>query len=154
MTKRQNSSSLGSASDTTSITPSQPGSSEAHSQLVEDLLLRLGSRRDTRIFKAVVGLFYSVRWNQTGAVSSAIPIKCGIKGQADLHGLVSIRVAGRVRVAVRLEVEAKSGEATQTLEQKNWQRMVESLGGIYILARSPDDAEQQLNSKIAELERV
>jgi len=52
---------------------------------------------------------------------------------------------------VRLEIEIKSGQASQTDQQKSWQRMVESLGGIYILARSADDAAKQLELKISEL---
>lgn len=94
-------------------------------------------------------MFYSVRWNSNGVVSDAIPLTFGTKGQADINGLVSIRV-GRRRVGVRLEIEIKSGEASQRPDQRTWQRMIEALGGIYILARSAEDAEQQLNLKIAE----
>jgi len=97
-----------------------------------------------------VGLLYSVRWNQNGGVSSAVPIHVGTVGQADLNGTVSIRIGAR-RVGVRLEIEIKSGQASQTKEQKSWQRMTEALGGIYILARSAEDAAQQLELKIAEL---
>lgn len=116
---------------------------------MSETLLLLGARRDTRLFKAIVGTFYAVRWNPNGVVNSAIPQTIGTVGQADINGLVSIRV-GQRRVGVRLEIEIKSGQASQTDQQKSWQRMVESLGGIYILARSAEDAAKQLELKIAE----
>lgn len=58
-------------------------------------------------------------------------VRFGIPGQADLTGILP---DGR-----RLEVEVKSPEGTQSEEQRNYQRMIERLGGVYVLARSVED---------------
>lgn len=63
-------------------------------------------------------------------------ISFGLKGAADLTGILCD--------GTRLEIEVKSGAATQSEEQKNFQKMIEKYGGIYILARSEDDAVNQL----------
>ncbi len=72
-------------------------------------------------------------------------ISFGLKGAADISGII---VGG-----VRLEIEIKSGEAKQSVEQKNFQKMIEKFGGIYILARSKDDAVNQLQ-EICRLRRI
>lgn len=56
----------------------------------------------------------------------------GVPGQGDLSGIVF--PTGR-----RLEVEVKSTIGRQSEQQKNFQRMIETMGGIYILARSVED---------------
>jgi len=63
---------------------------------------------------------------RTGAL-----IRFGRKGQSDIWGVVSGR---------HIEIEMKSATGRQTKDQRNWQHAVERAGGIYILARKPDDA--------------
>lgn len=58
---------------------------------------------------------------------------------ADLTGLVG--PWGR-----SLSVEVKSATGTQSPAQVAYQRTVEALGGIYILARSPESALIQLQT--------
>lgn len=53
-------------------------------------------------------------------VSSGIP-----SGAADLSGIL---IGGR-----RLEIETKSSTGTQREDQAHWQRMVDTMGGVYLL---------------------
>lgn len=101
------------------------GSSVQHSQLVNDVLLRIGSRTDVRLWK-----------NHTGQARSADGrrrLTFGIKGGSDLIGLIA--PSGRL-----LAIECKTGKAKQSKEQKAFQAMVEKFGGVYVLARSVEDA--------------
>lgn len=63
-------------------------------------------------------------------------VQFGVKGQADLTGLLP---DGR-----RLEIEVKKATGRQSKEQIAFQRMIESFGGLYILARSVQDVTQAL----------
>ena len=61
------------------------------------------------------------------------------KGMADLYGYISLH-----NILIHIEAEAKTGNAVQTKEQKQWQQHIEKLGGCYILFRSSEDFLQQL----------
>ncbi len=63
-------------------------------------------------------------------------VRFGIPGQADLTGILP---GGR-----RLEVEVKSPHGRQSPQQRAFQRMIERFGGLYVLARSPDDVRDAL----------
>lgn len=68
-----------------------------------------------------VGLFRDVRGN---------PRKVGVRGEADVQGLVP---GGRA-----LAVEVKTGAAERTPEQRAWGRMWVAMGGLYVVARYSD----------------
>jgi hypothetical protein len=57
----------------------------------------------------------------------------GVPGQADLSGL--LEPTGR-----RLEIELKTPTGRQTPEQRIWQAEIERYGGLYVLARSLEQA--------------
>lgn len=63
-------------------------------------------------------------------------VRVGVKGAADISGLLRDR-SGK---GIRLEIEVKTGSGRQSPDQKNYQRMIESLGGLYFLARSVSQA--------------
>lgn len=56
----------------------------------------------------------------------------GLKGSSDIMGILQ---GGRL-----LCVEIKSGKARQSKVQNNFEKMVQGFGGVYILARSPEEA--------------
>lgn len=62
----------------------------------------------------------------------ARPIKFSVPGAADVTGITP---DGR-----RLEIELKTESGKQREEQKNFEQMIRAAGGIYILARSPEEA--------------
>lgn len=59
-------------------------------------------------------------------------IKFGLKGQGDATGLVDPE-------GKRVELETKTEDGRQSEDQKNFQAMIERLGGTYVLARSLAD---------------
>lgn len=91
-----------------------------HSKLVNELLLMIGQE------------FPQIRcWkNATGVTKTENRvIKFGLKGSADILGIIG--PSGRF-----LAIECKTGQAVQSNFQKNFENMVKSLGGIYLVARS------------------
>lgn len=64
--------------------------------------------------------------------------KKGRVGQADITGLVKMIIGGKP-YGIRVEIEVKTDTGKQSPEQEAFQREVEELGGVYILARSVDD---------------
>lgn len=65
-------------------------------------------------------------------LKSSRPVTYGVSGQADVSGILA---DGR-----RLEVELKTATGKQAEQQKKWERMIKAHGGVYILARSADEA--------------
>lgn len=60
------------------------------------------------------------------------PIHYGILGGGDISGILR---GGR-----RVEIEVKTGTGKQRESQLRFQQMIEEYGGLYILARSVQDA--------------
>lgn len=69
-------------------------------------------------------------------------VQAGIDGQADLSGIARILAQG-----IRVEIEVKAGKDQQSAEQKAFQRMIESHGGIYIVARGLADCVVALRAR-------
>jgi hypothetical protein len=109
---------------------------------VQNQIMRtFGSRPDIRLWRQNTGVgFYP---NKDGTLRK---VKFGEPGQADLVGLIAPN--GRW-----LEIETKSATGTQREKQKIRQRVIESKGGIYILARSVEDVWAGLESHGVTLRR-
>lgn len=101
--------------------------------IVREILARLGRRPDMRLWRNNTG---AVGFNNGGGEKRYV--KFGVPGQADCSGIL--------HDGKRLEVEAKTERGKQTPEQKNFETMIRRFGGVYILARSADDAENQLEA--------
>jgi len=91
-----------------------------------DVLRAFGTKRWMRLWRANTGV---------ARIGDRV-VRFGVPGQADLTGILP---DGR-----RLEVEMKSPGRTQTEDQRNFQRMIERFGGIYVLARSVEDVAHAL----------
>ena len=75
-------------------------------------------------------------------------VQFGVPGMADISG-----VAGPGGWRIEIEMKNLKGEHRnkKTIErQKNWRRMIESLGGIYIKAAGERDAVEQLKAVLEE----
>lgn len=59
-------------------------------------------------------------------------VRFGVPGQGDLSGILQ---GGR-----RLEIEVKSASGRQSQQQLNFMEMIRRYGGLYVLARSVDEA--------------
>jgi len=88
-----------------------------------DVLRAFGTKRWMRLWRANTGV---------ARIGNRV-VRFGVPGQADLTGILP---GGR-----RLEVEVKSPEGIQTDDQRNFQRMIERFGGVYVLARSVEDVQ-------------
>ena len=77
-------------------------------------------------------------WRQNAGVARMGPrtVRFGVPGQADLTGILSD--------GIRLEIECKSADGKQSLDQQRYQQMIEKFGGLYVLARSVEDVEEIL----------
>ena len=100
-----------------------------------DVLRLLGGRSDTRLWNNPTGLGLTRDGSRT--------IAFGLPGSADLIGL--FRPSGRF-----LAVECKSARGRQSLQQKRFQAMIESMGGVYLLVRSANEALSQLEPYLHE----
>jgi len=102
---------------------------EAHDKLVKDILVELSRRAYVRVWKSNTGVFRDLEDDDR-------IIRAGVKGAADISGIIR----NRSGFGIRLEIEVKTGSGRQTPQQKHFQRMIESLGGLYLLARSIQEA--------------
>lgn len=59
-------------------------------------------------------------------------LKFGKKGSADISGIL---IGGK-----RIEIEVKTGEAVQEEDQVDFELMIKSFGGVYIVAHSEEEA--------------
>ena len=91
-----------------------------------DILRAFGSKRWMRLWRA----------NVLAARMGDRFVRAGVPGQADLTGILC---DGK-----RLEIEIKSDRGRQTEDQRNFQRMIERFGGVYVLARSVEDVARAL----------
>lgn len=99
-------------------------SAVSESQILSHILIALG--RDPRCF---------VFRNSTGALPDARGrvVRFGLVGSADILGC--LRPSGRF-----LAIEVKTPTGRQSDAQANFQRVITQAGGLYILARSVEDA--------------
>lgn len=97
--------------------------------MVNDILVELSRRAYVRVWKNQVGVFRDVEDDDR-------IVRVGVKGAADISGILR----NKSGFGIRLEIEVKTGSGRQTPDQKNYQRMIESLGGLYLVARSVPEA--------------
>lgn len=107
----------------------RPASGGSHAHRRAEILERLGGRSDIRLWDAATG--YALSFGDEQRV-----LHFGVNGQADLTGILP---NGR-----RLEVEVKTPRDKLRPDQLNFREMILSRGGLYIVARTADEAEQEL----------
>lgn len=114
------------------------------------ILFKYGQRHDMRLWRANVGvavpleivkkvrklLAANERQQAIRTLDGVRAIRFNLNGQADLTGVTP---DGR-----RLEIEVKSRNGVQSKHQKAFQQMIETTGGVYILARSVEDVDRAL----------
>jgi len=90
--------------------------------LVHAILATFGADPRLRIWRANTGVAFDAKGRA---------IRFGVPGAADISGILR---GGR-----RLEIECKSDAGRQSPAQRAWQAMIESHGGLYILAHMVED---------------
>lgn len=105
--------------------------SRNHALVVDQILVRCGSRADCRLWKNSTGVAQSF---DSGRI-----IRFGLKGSADILGI------GRGGVLIAIEV--KTGSARQSVYQARFEKMIRRFGGLYTVVSSADEAEKWLDSR-------
>ena len=106
-----------------------------HQNLIQQFKLQVIKEiPNLHLFDRHVGLFYT---------KNNVPLKIGLNGQADLYGLYN-----NGKQLIHIEIEAKTGNAKQSKEQKNWQAFIEKNNGIYILLKN------DINAAILEIKNL
>lgn len=107
----------------------RPPKGEEH-RIQNEVLAALGQRTDVRVWRANVGVARPL--NDPSAV-----VRFGVPGQADISGILA---GGR-----RLEVEIKAPGGVQSAQQRAFQTMITTFGGLYVVARSAAEAIHAVN---------
>jgi len=125
-------------------------------KLQNAILRQFATRPELRLWRANVGtavpisyvkqieksLLLGDREEALTLLRSAPVISFGVKGQADLTGILP--------GGTRLEIEVKGEGGRQTEDQQRYQRMINNKGGLYILAREVDDVGDEIYNFIKE----
>lgn len=130
------------------------GSYKEHQNLIERYVQLIQKEFEgARFFPRHVGKFILTRF-----ISDLLKKKCKLEdwkryivainmvGMAD--GYILLPLLGTM---IHIEVEAKTGQAEQTKDQKRWQNYIESNNGIYILLRDEYTSLNELREKINKL---
>jgi len=102
---------------------------KAHQELLDKIMLAVGSLPNVRIWPRGVGLAKNM-YNEN-------VIRYGIPGESDLDGIIAPH--GR-----RLHIEIKTGSGKLSEKQQKFKAMIEKFGGVYIEARSVEDCLTEL----------
>jgi hypothetical protein len=102
---------------------------------IQNSILSALSRHPLRLWRQNSGKFQVVTNPCEVCLRRARWIQGAPAGAADLSGLL---FDGR-----RVEIEVKA-QTKQSEDQKAWQAMIERFGGVYILARSAEEALEKL----------
>ena len=105
-------------------------STELEHSIQTQIMLEFGQRTDMKIWRQNTGVAKTLDGNRF--------IRFGVVGCADISGII--------KGGIRLEIEVKKRTGKQREAQKAFQRMIESMGGIYIVARSVDDVYKVLKT--------
>lgn len=103
-------------------------------EIQQAILLALGARTDLRVWRNNVGV-------AVGA--NGRPIRFGVPGSADICGLLA--PSGRF---LGIEVKAPGGRLRP--DQEAWGAMVQRFGGLYVVARSVEDAVRAVDAALKE----
>lgn len=120
--------------------------------VLKQIMLALGCLPKLRIWRNNTGQLWSgsqiIKFDRGKTVyvekgdvllKNAYPVKFGLEGSADILGIIA--PDGRF---LAIEVKRPKG-GRQSERQQNFEGMVKAMGGIYILARSPEEALEELN---------
>lgn len=113
---------------------------QTESAVLTSVLKYLGARSDCRVWRHNTGRIA----DRNGRV-----VSFGLVGSADVIGMRTVRALqtplrhdgtdGVRQLAQFLAVECKSDTGRQSEAQRNFQKMVEAMGGLYLLVRDVAD---------------
>jgi len=97
--------------------------------------------------------------NQVGVFRGAHDerrIRVGVPGQGDIMAVVPVTVTEdmvgqTIGLAVNIEVKTERKGSAQSAQQKRWEGAWRERGGLYLIARSSDEAASILNGLLSRL---
>jgi len=116
-----------------------PNGSNPHTDLVNRSLVELCKKPNTRAWKMQGGMFRAM--NHDGV------IQVGVLGFSDIDSQMLTKSGKGVRVCY----EIKTGKATQSEQQKRFEKMITGLGAFYFVIRSEDDLHKTWNKVFYEI---
>ena len=97
--------------------------------------------------RQAIGLIKSGQYAKSIQLLSSRPIKWGVVGGGDIVGWLPIEMAGK-RIARFMEIEVKAEGDTQSEDQKNRQKTVTEMGGVYVVCRSVEQTIKDLEAYV------
>lgn len=112
-------------------------------ELQTAVLKKYGSRKDMKIWRnntgVAIGFSFIQKARKLGYFPESFPAtRYGVPGAPDIMGF-------RKPNGQFIGIETKDVKRGQTEEQKVWQEVIESMGGIYILAKKMEDVDEVLS---------
>lgn len=122
----------------------QKGSSAAHTKLLKETLIELGKKASAFFFRNEVGAgWFFPPWEKVFNPEDKRYLVYGLAPDTpDIVGFQSIVITQEMvgqRIAQFTGYEIKTGDAVQTAGQKNFQKVLETAGGVYKVIRSVGD---------------
>lgn len=109
------------------------------SAIMAEIMLAL-SEAGCLVWRQQVGTFRPVH--------GGAPVRIGLTGMSDIGAIVpkivTPEMVGRT-IGVVAQVEVKTATGRESEAQATWGRVVRNKGGIYVLARSPEDVQHIVN---------
>ena len=101
-----------------------------HNELLNAILLAVGSNKNIRVWPRVVGV--------GRALNSERVMAFGIKGETDIDGIIAPH-------GKKLAIEVKTGKAVLSSDQKKYRAMILKFGGVHITGRSVEQVLTELS---------
>lgn len=122
----------------------QKGSSAAHTKLLKESLVAIGKKDGIVVFRNEVGEgWFFPPYTKEFYKEDARYLRYGLAPDTpDAFGFQSLIITQEMvgqRIAQAIGYEFKTGDAVQTVGQKNFQKVLESMGGRYKVIRSVGD---------------
>jgi hypothetical protein len=121
--------------------------------LLKKIQMHLSKFNNVRVFRNNVGQGWvgkSTHNNGTVVIQNARPLHAGlVVGASDLIGFTSIKITESMvgkKIAVFTAIEGKTPIGKPSPDQLNFIRVVKEAGGIAGVARTPEEAEEMINS--------
>ncbi len=112
----------------------------AHTELVNATILKLGATEYCRCWKNHVGTAVRVSWVKKLQTIHGyqIPADQLMKGLLYYGQLGSADITGILSNGLSLWIECKTGTGSQTKVQRNFEKMIQKFRGVYMVVRPGD----------------
>lgn len=97
-----------------------------------------------RAFNLVINSIKSGNVTNLKKIFMSCMVSIGVPGMPDVYGIIK----NSHGYGLFLGIEIKTGNAKQSEKQKKFQKIIESLGGVYIVGRSLDQVIEDIENNV------